>query len=68
MAVVPTYSAFRPMLGPDSFDKHQQQAREEGIAPEIFDSAGIGLDLDTPEDLAAFELIEPDLIKRLTNR
>ena len=66
--VVPTYSAFRPMLGRDSFDKHREQARKEDISLEIFDSTGIGLDLDTPEDLAAYELIEPDLIKRLTNR
>ena len=63
--VVPTYSAFAPMLGSDSFAKHLKQAREEGIALEIFDSTGIGLDLDTPEDLAAYELMEPDLINRL---
>ncbi len=66
--VVPPYSAFRPMLGHDSFDRHRKQAREEGLAVEIFDSTGIGLDLDTPEDLAAFEKIEPDIIKRLTGR
>ena len=66
--VVPTYSAFRPMLGSDSFDKHQKQAREEGISLEIFDSRGIGLDLDTPDDLAAYEMMEPDLIERLTSR
>ncbi|MCH8062479.1 MAG: 2-phospho-L-lactate guanylyltransferase [Chloroflexi bacterium] len=66
--VVPAYSAFRPMLGLDSFDRHRQQAREGGLALEIFDSTGIGLDLDTPEDLAAYEMIEPDLIDRLTSR
>ena len=66
--VVPTYSAFRPMLGPDSFDKHREQARREDISLEIFDSTGIGLDLDTPEDLAAYEKIEPGLIERLTSR
>ena len=66
--VVPTYAAFRPMLGHDSFEKHRKQAHEEGIALEIFDSTGIGLDLDTPDDLAAYEMMEPDLIKRLTSR
>ncbi len=66
--VVPAYSEFRPMLGRDSFGKHRKQASEKSIALEIFDSAGIGLDLDTPEDLAAFEKIEPDFIKRLTSR
>ena len=66
--VVPTNSAFRPMLGLDSFDRHRQQARDEDLALEIFDSTGIGLDLDTPEDLSAYEMIEPDLIERLTSR
>ena len=66
--IVPANSEFRPMLGRESFGKHRKQASEKSIALEIFDSAGIGLDLDTPEDLAAFEKIEPDFIKRLTNR
>lgn len=66
--VVPAYSSFRPMLGRDSFEKHRAQARVDGLALEIFDSAGIGLDLDTPEDLAAYEMIQPDLVQRLTSR
>ena len=41
--------------GPDSFTKHCQAAKEEGIRLEICDLASLELDLDEPEDLALIE-------------
>lgn len=44
--------------GPASFGHHLARARAAGIAPRVLDLPGIGLDLDTPDDLARFLLRE----------
>jgi 2-phospho-L-lactate guanylyltransferase (CobY/MobA/RfbA family) len=41
-------------FGEDSFAAHLSAAREVGISPTVLALPGIGLDLDEPEDLAAF--------------
>jgi 2-phospho-L-lactate/phosphoenolpyruvate guanylyltransferase len=41
-------------FGDDSFWPHVQRARSLGIEPQIVRRPGLALDLDTPDDLAAF--------------
>ena len=41
-------------FGHDSFQPHCEAARAQGIAPRILPLPGLGLDIDTPDDLRAF--------------
>ncbi|MBM3596752.1 MAG: 2-phospho-L-lactate guanylyltransferase [Alphaproteobacteria bacterium] len=41
-------------FGNDSFQPHLAAARARGIVPKVLGLTGIGLDIDNPEDLAAF--------------
>ena len=41
-------------FGHDSFEPHCEAARAQGIAPRIIALPGLGLDIDTPDDLRAF--------------
>ena len=41
-------------FGDDSFHPHLAAARAIGIEPTVVERAGIGLDIDTPDDLEAF--------------
>ena len=41
-------------FGHDSFGAHCEAARAQGIAPRIIALPGLGLDIDTPDDLRAF--------------
>jgi 2-phospho-L-lactate guanylyltransferase len=41
-------------FGEDSFVPHLRRARELGVAPRVVRRPGLALDIDTPEDLAAF--------------
>ena len=41
-------------FGHDSFQSHCEAARAQGIAPRILPLPGLGLDIDTPDDLRAF--------------
>ena len=63
--VVPAGSPFRPKLGADSFRRHKAQAEERGLSVAVWDSPGLGLDLDTLDDLRAYEEMEPRLLDRL---
>lgn len=40
-----------PLLGPGSFARHLARAKRLGLATSVHRSAGLGLDIDTPEDL-----------------
>ena len=64
--IVPLGSSFRPALGEGSFRRHKDQAKALGLPVRICDSRGLRLDLDTLDDLTAFENLEPGLLKRLT--
>ena len=49
------------LFGVDSFRKHLRMARNLGMEPMVAKLPGIGLDVDTPEDLAAFvDAVEKD--------
>ena len=44
-------------FGEDSFYPHLQRARELGVEPCIVERHGLALDVDTPEDLAALQVL-----------
>jgi 2-phospho-L-lactate guanylyltransferase len=46
-------TALAPRLGPDSLARHTAQARRRGLALERLELPRVGLDIDTPRDLAA---------------
>lgn len=64
--IVPSNSSFSPILGLDSFKRHSRQAEELNLPMGTYNSLGLGLDLDTVEDLKVYEEMEPDLLNRLT--
>ena len=64
--VVPADSPFRLALTGSSFDGHREAARALGLKTAYFDSPGLGIDIDRPEDLALAEDIEPGITKALT--
>ncbi|MBL6951654.1 MAG: 2-phospho-L-lactate guanylyltransferase [Alphaproteobacteria bacterium] len=45
---------FQPAFGPDSFNRHCQIARDNGVEPTILELDGFALDIDTPDDLRLF--------------
>jgi 2-phospho-L-lactate/phosphoenolpyruvate guanylyltransferase len=47
--------AFEPRYGPDSFARHLELAQAGGVTAEVAEIASIGLDVDTPADLAALQ-------------
>ena len=57
--LVPKCVTFPPVLGNDSFRRHKQQATQLGIPYTVCLSKGLGLDLDTPDDLAMCEKRQP---------
>ena len=57
---------FRPHLGPDSFQKHLAHASSNGLSTAIYYSPGLAFDLDTFDDLRAYEYHEPGLLERLS--
>ena len=59
---------FRPLLGPDSFKRHLSQATSLGLSVAIYYSPGLGFDLDTNEDLRAYEYMEPGFLERVTSQ
>ena len=63
--LVPHGFPFRPQLGRGSFTRHLSQAAKLGVPVAICTSPGLGFDLDTSADLEAYQLMEPDLLRRL---
>jgi 2-phospho-L-lactate guanylyltransferase len=51
--------AFTPNLGPGSLALHVAQAAAMGVSAEVVYHPGIGLDVDTPDDLAELVRREP---------
>ena len=45
--------AIEPSFGPGSFARHAARAREAGVAARVAALPSLGLDVDTPDDLAA---------------
>ncbi len=54
LACVPP-SVIAPSFGADSFARHLEAARDAGIPATVLRLPGLGLDIDTPEDLRAFK-------------
>ncbi len=48
-------NAIAPSFGADSFARHLEAARDAGIPATVLRLPGLGLDIDTPEDLRAFK-------------
>ena len=63
--LLPEPSGFRLLLGPASFRRHLAQAKSLGMDLAIHCSPGLAHDLDTWEDVQAYQRIEPGLLKRL---
>ena len=63
--LVPQGVFFTPELGQRSFAKHLAQAAKLEVSVAICYSPGLGFDLDTVDDLEAYELMEPGLLGRL---
>jgi 2-phospho-L-lactate guanylyltransferase len=56
-------------FGPDSFQRHQEQAKALGARIEIRSIPSLGLDLDLPEDLEYLrEAVDPDPITPIKER
>lgn len=51
-------------FGDNSFFPHLDAARRAGIAPTVLHLPGIALDIDTPEDLARFMRVKPQVPTR----
>ena len=60
--LVPQCMSFPPLLGKDSFSLHERQAASQGIPYAVCLSEGLGLDLDTPDDLALCDEIQPGFL------
>ena len=63
--LVPRCLPFPPLLGKDSFSLHKRQATSQGIPYAVCLSEGLGLDLDTPDDLALCDKIQPGFASRM---
>jgi 2-phospho-L-lactate guanylyltransferase len=61
-------TAFKPMLGPESFKNHCDQAKKLGIAPKILENHRIGLDIDSLQDLEMCEGIQPGFLSKILER
>ncbi len=48
-------TAMAPSFGPGSRERHEAAARASGLPWTVREVAGLGMDADTPEDLAALE-------------
>jgi 2-phospho-L-lactate/phosphoenolpyruvate guanylyltransferase len=48
--------SLEPSFGPGSCERHASLAQAAGIAYEVVDVPSLGLDIDTPEDLAALHV------------
>ena len=65
--LVPRGLPFQPQLGRRSFSRHVSQAAKLGVSVAICSSPGLGFDLDTGDDLEAYQHMEPGLLERLTS-
>ncbi len=54
-----------PCFGPDSFTRHMEAARSGNVPVEVATTHGLGFDLDTPRDLAAYREQRPGLDQAL---
>ncbi len=62
--LIPKCLSFPPLLGKNSFRLHEQQASSLGIPYTVCLSDGLALDLDTPDDLALCERLQPGFLSK----
>ena len=60
--LIPNCLSFTPLLGKNSFQRHEQQASSLSIPYNVCLSEGLKLDLDTPDDLDLCEELEPGFL------
>ena len=60
--LVPPCAEFAPLLGDRSFERHKRQAVRLGVPYAVCVNDGLGLDLDTPEDLALCDRVRPGFL------
>lgn len=65
--LIPKCVSFPPLLGKNSFRLHKRQASALGIPYTVCLTEGLGLDLDTPDDLAQCDRLRPGFISTLTS-
>lgn len=65
--LIPKCVSFPPLLGKDSFRRHKRQASALGIPYAVCLTEGLGLDLDTPDDLAQCDSLRPGFISSLAS-
>lgn len=65
--LIPRCLSFPPLLGRDSFNRHKRQASALGIPYTVCLTEGLGLDLDTPDDLAQCDSLRPGFILSLVS-
>ena len=63
--VIPAQSPFQIQLGTDSFNRHKTSAELLRLPYAVVEARGFGLDLDTSEDLAELERMEPGMLERM---
>ena len=63
--LIPRCASFPPLLGKDSFNRHKRQAASLGIPYAVCLTEGLGLDLDTPDDLAQCDSLRPGFLSSL---
>jgi 2-phospho-L-lactate guanylyltransferase len=63
--LIPKCVSFPPLLGKDSFNRHKRQASALGIPYTVCLTEGLGLDLDTPDDLAQCDSLKPGFISSM---
>ena len=63
--LLPADSSVRPLLGPNSFQRHLQAAQSLGLRAAIHHSPGLAFDLDTPADLETLEQRSPGTLENL---
>ena len=62
--LIPKCLSFPPLLGKNSFEMHKLQASSLGIPYTVCLSDGLALDLDTPDDLALCERLQPGFLSK----
>ncbi len=65
--LIPKCVSFPPLLGKNSFRRHKRQASALGIPYAVCLTEGLGLDLDTPDDLAQCDSLRPGFLSSLAS-
>ena len=66
--LIPNCLSFTPLLGKNSFQRHEQQASSLSIPYNVCLSEGLKLDLDTPDDLALCEELDPGFLSTVMRK